>query len=335
MSGNFTIHRSEMRLQTTALLVLLLTVLTSAAPLSVESQKPPSILTPSNSTTSGDSQTSSSTVPLPTTHKQTQESSLKLDDPDFPIIHSIIPSAASPDSELPTLHNKQKPANSDIPFGYKKRDAPDLPSSDDSGLSFTYSAKSFPYGLNQDTPPSSDVSIPTIHDKTQESSLKLNDPDFPFIHSIIPSTASPDSELPILHNKQKPSNSDLPWIFVYKRDVIKHRLPFTHSAQSSVFPYGLSQESGILPSSDVSLPTVHDKTQKSSYSDFPVGYGVPSLSDSEFPYIFSEQKPAESNLPSGFKKRDTQPDLPTPDSELSYIHDAKSQPADSALFLGF
>ena len=226
-----------MRLQTTALLVLLLTVLTSAAPLSVESQKPPSILTPSNSTTSGDSQTSSSNVPLPTGHKQ-----------------------------------------------------------------------------------------------TQESSLKLNGPEFPFVHSIIPSAASPDSDLPFIHNKQKPVNSDLPWVFIYKRDVTKRGLPFTHSAQSSVFPYGLNQESDIPPSSsDVSLPTVHDKTQKSSNSDFPVGYGVPSSSDSEFPYIFSEQKPAESNIPYGYKKRDAQPDLPTPDSsELSYIPDAKSQPADSA-----
>ena len=30
---------------------------------------------------------------------------------------------------------------------------------------------------------------------------------------------------------------------------------------------------------------------------------------------------AKSTLPSGYKKRDAHLDLPTPDSELSYIHD--------------
>ena len=62
-----------------------------------------------------------------------------------------------------------------------------------------------------------------------------------------------------------------------------------YSAQSSVYPYGLSQESDIPHASDVSLPTVHDKTQESSLRfDFSVGYGVPSSSNSNLPYIFSE-----------------------------------------------
>ena len=92
------------------------------------------ILTPSNSTTSADIQISSSNVPLPTIHEKTHESSLKLNDPDFPVIHRIIPPATSPDSDFPTAHNvKQKPANSDISFGHKKCD---LQSFDDSRLPF-------------------------------------------------------------------------------------------------------------------------------------------------------------------------------------------------------
>ena len=232
-----------MPLQTNALLVLLLTVLTSAAPLSVESQKTPSTVTSSNATTSGDTQTTTSNVPLPTIHEQTQESSLKLNNAGIPwiFLHSIVPPAASPGSNFPVIHtDKQKPVNSDIPLVYKR------------------------------------------------------DVEFPYIHS---------AQLPLIN---------------------------------SALPYGLNQKLDILPSSDVSLPTVHDNTRESSLrSDFPVGHGVPSSPDSDLPFVLSEQKPAESTLPSGFKKRDAQPDLPTPDSELSYIHDTKSQHTDSVLPLGF
>ena len=130
-----------MYLYATPLLVLLLTILTSAAPI-VESEEPLSTQTASNSPISDQSQPSTDVV-LPTVHDRTQQP-LKLNDADFPVIH-----------------NKQKPAESSLPLGYKKRDIPDqiLPSSDDSGLPFIYNAQlsvnsAFPYGLNQDTPPS-------------------------------------------------------------------------------------------------------------------------------------------------------------------------------------
>ena len=46
---------------------------------------------------------------------------------------------------------------------------------------------------------------------------------------------------------------------------------------NSAFPNGLNQDTP--PSSDASLPTVHEKTHN---SDFPIYYGVPSSSDSNF-----------------------------------------------------
>ena len=162
---------------TTVLLVFLLIVLTSAAPLIVrEIQKPQSNQTASTSTMSrsDDSQTASFNVPLPTIHKQAQKLSPKLNDPlaDLPFIFSVIPST---NRDLPTVHNKHNPTMiSDFPIGFKKCDASDLPSSDEDGIPLIYSAKSsinsdFPYGLNQ---ASSDVS-PTVNDQIQKSSLRL------------------------------------------------------------------------------------------------------------------------------------------------------------------
>ena len=104
-----------MHRQLTTVLVFLLIVLTSAAPLIVqEIQKPPSKQTASTSTMSrsDDSQTASFNVPLPTIHKQAQKLSLKLNefnyDPlaDLPFIHNVIPSA---NRDLPTVHNKHNP----------------------------------------------------------------------------------------------------------------------------------------------------------------------------------------------------------------------------------
>lgn len=201
---------------TTVLLVFLLIVLTSAAPLIVrEIQKPQSNQTASTSTTSrsDDSQTASFNVPLPTIHKQAQKLSLKLNDPlaDLPFFFSVIPST---NRDLPTVHNKHNPTMiSDFPIGFKKRDASDLPSSDKGGMPLIYSAKpsinsDLPYGLNQAS------SLPTVNDQIKKSSPRLKADSL----VIFDASSSSNSDFPFIYSEQKPAESSLP--FGYKKHDI-------------------------------------------------------------------------------------------------------------------
>ena len=142
--------------------------------------------------------------------------SLKLNDPlaDLPFFFSVIPST---NRDLPTVHNKHNPTMiSDFPIGFKKRDASDLPSSDEGGIPLIYSAKSsinsdFPYGLNQ---ASSDVSLPTVNDQIQKSSLGLKADSL----VIFDASSSSNSDFPFILSEQKPAESSLPFGYK-KRDI--------------------------------------------------------------------------------------------------------------------